>query len=818
MSAENRTRLLLACLTGALLCAAPPLFAEVTQDPASDEDPRVLPDVIVTAQKTEQTLQNVPASVSTIDGDLIRGSGAFGFPDLAAYSPNLSIRLTPVTSDIYIRGFGTASTNAGFEPSVASVIDGVYYGRSTFLSAFFNDIDRIEVLRGPQGTLFGKNSSAGVMNLVTTVPDHEFLARAELLYGDFGERSWRPVLNVPAGNDLAFRLSGNFQSDDGLLHNTLLNRPEYNISQETTRLRAHWTPGEPWTVDFSGFFANQRLNNNVFQLSKASPDMLAVARRYDTQAEASALNFINSNNVPSLALVNFRGLSSNVEYDLGGLTGADNLKLTSISAYGRLLNERRDFDADFSPIPFIRVSQIKPSPFTQWSQELRLSGSSSDLFGFGDGVTFVAGVYGFESSLSAADLFLLEDLGAAFAYLGAAQSGQSSSDASAGTLFGGIAPTLSQLVTLLNPLLDPTLGATQSAITTLDQKTRSYAVFGQMETFVTPHWALITGLRVGREHKSGLSTSLAQGSLIPLIADQKDHVSPLVRNESELSPKLGVKWALSSDLNVFSTWSRGFKGGGFNALALNDKNLDFGPERATSWELGTKARLLRGSMRFGATLFSTDFDDLQVSTFRNASFIILNAAAARSQGLEMDMNWLPPIAGTALTGTLGYTNARYTSYPDAPAPADAPASATCLPVIGAPIPLPGQKCVATQDLTGKQLPITPRWSATLIPSYTGYVPYTQMSATFAVDVLYRGARYLDVDLDPHTLQKPTTEVNTRLTFATLSKAWQMTLAARNLTKQVIYEQVIDQPLAPGNFAAIRADRGRFYSANVAYSY
>ncbi len=808
-----------AWLAAVLLAATAPSWAQETAV-ADHSDVRVLPDVVVTAQKVEQTLQDVPASVSTIDASLIRDSGAFGFPDLQSYSPNISIRLTPVTSDIYIRGFGTASTNAGFEPSVASVIDGVYYGRSTFLSAFFNDIDRVEILRGPQGTLFGKNSSAGVMNVVTGQPEKELAARAELLYGDFGERSLRPVLNFPVSDDFALRLSGNYQSDSGLLHNTLLNRPEYNISQEATRMKGHWAPtGLPLKLDIAGFFANQRLNNNVFQLSEASPDMLSLIHTYDKLAEASGRNFLNSNNVPSIANVNFEGASANIDYDLADLLHVDDLTLTSITGFGSLTNERREFDADFSPVPFIRVSQLKPSPFRQWSQELRVAGKFDDVFGFGHGLSFVSGIYWYQATLSAADQFLLEDLGGAYSYITAANAGKNGSSSpmgSAGLLFGATAPAISLLLGPDSPLLDATLGP-QQAITTLDQRTRSYAWFGQMENFVTETWAVIAGLRVGREHKTGLLTSLSDSQIVKAIAGQSDHNSAVDRRESEFSPKLGLKWVPTDDFNVFATWSRGFKGGGFNAIALNADNLDFGPERASSWELGTKMRLLGGSMRWSATLFSTAFDDLQVSTFRDANFIILNAARARSRGLEMDLNWLPPLDGTALTASLGYTDAFYLSYPNAPAPADAPTGTTCLPLVNRPL-LPTDTCVGTQDLTGQRLPITPRWSATLIPSYTAYVPYTSMAATLAVDLLYRGNRYLDVDLDRHTLQPATTEVNARVTFATLSKAWQMTIAARNLLNEVIYEQVLDQPLAPGNFAAIRADRGRFYTANVAVTF
>jgi iron complex outermembrane recepter protein len=160
------------------------------------------------------------------------------------------------------------------------------------------------------------------------------------------------------------------------------------------------------------------------------------------------------------------------------------------------------------------------------------------------------------------------------------------------------------------------------------------------------------------------------------------------------------------------------------------------------------------------------------------------------------VRWLPPIDGTALIATLGVIKAHYTSYPNAPAPADSNANP---PV---------------QDLTGERLAITPRYSATLIPSYTLATPFLGGPTTFAVDYIYRSGRFTDVDLDPRTYQEATHELNARVTFADEIGRWRVTLGARNLTDEVVLEQVLDEPLAPGNFGATRSDRGRYYSAVV----
>ena len=758
-----------------------------------------LPEIIVTAQKTAQSIERVPLSVGTVDGELFQQSGATGFADMQGYVGNVTIALSPTGGDFFVRGFGTLSTNAGFEPSVGTVVDGVFYGRSNFLSVFFNDVDRMEVLRGPQGTLFGKNSTAGVFNLVTRGPAPGNGGVGEAFISDSGEYALRPVLNMVFDEHWSARLSGNFSRDDqGELFNTDLDRDEVNVAQDTLRLRVRYD-SEKIRTDFGAFYSDQRLNANNFQLIEVSDPMLQLMRQYDTDAEGR-LDFRNSANVPARGATRFVGANATVDYPLDGLHGIDTLDFTAISAYARQVIEDRDIDADFSPIPFIRDTLIDPSPFRQLSQEFRFTGHDDNVLGFGHAIDFVIGGYWYESTLNANDVFRVEDLGAALSYVTAAQAGAPNANAGLqllGAPLTQLAFPIGRLVDLLNPVLNPVLGGDQAAYVTLAQKTSTQAIFGQMEYFVLDDWALIAGARVGREHKQGHFTSTAEGFLIPLIADQNDHDTRLSRTETEFSPKLGLKWQMLPNANTYLSWTRGYKSGGFNALPLNDRNLEFDPERATSLELGAKARLLRGSLRLSAALFDTRFDNLQVSTFATdsgaAAPVFLNAASARSRGGELEVHWMLPLRGLAFYGSAGYADAYYRSYPDAPAPATSQDS--------------------TQDLSGRTLSNAPRWTAAAIPSFTLPLP-RGLLATLAIETLYRSQRYVDVDLDPVTLQKATTELNGRLVFGTRAGGWTLSLAARNLTREVIVDQVLDQPLAAGNYVASRADRGRRLSANL----
>jgi len=309
-------------------------------------------------------------------------------------------------------------------------------------------------------------------------------------------------------------------------------------------------------------------------------------------------------------------------------------------------------------------------------------------------------------------------------------------------------------------------------------------------------------------------------SIISLIADQCNHVTPVELVERDFSPKLGVKWTPNRTTSTYATFSRGFKSGGFNALPLSPDNLSFKGERATSYEIGGKSRLMNGSMNISASAFSTDFDNLQISSFQNTSFVILNAAAARSRGFEVDAHWLPPIQGLSLTSSLGYADAIYKNYYNAPATAG---STSSTPGVHTCTNQGGQTASSSssslcQDLTGKPLAFAPRWSASLIPSYATNIDALGMVSTFAVDILYRGSRYLDVDDDSRKVQPGNVVLNARAILARMDDSWSVNVAAQNITNQTIYDQKVGQPLAPGNFAGTRTDRGRFYTANLTVNF
>jgi outer membrane receptor protein involved in Fe transport len=796
--------LVAAAMPAVALCdeaAAPP-----PSQPAA-EQPQQLEEVIVTAQKQQQTLEQVPASVSSMSGDFIDQTGARTYDELQNYTANTNLQVSPSSTQLLIRGFGTLNDVPGLDPSVGVVVDGVVYTYPEYLSAFFGDIARYEVLRGPQGTLFGKNVTAGLLNITTGAPEPLPFAQLDIDARSYGDWILTPVLNTPLGDNAALRLSGYFdQGDNGALYNSTLHRPEQNPRQQAGRMRLRYDSHEGWTMDFQAFLSHITNNFNKQQLFIASPAMQGLARYYDPAFRPSLSSQV-SENVPALEASIIRGAAVTFDGDVGHPGGMQSLHITSITGAAENIISARDLDADFSPVPFISDSLAQPQPERQFTQELRVSGEAPDAFGLGHKANFVAGLYYDNYTIRTSDNFQIQDLGAAAAYLLAANPQQVCSlapgvcaaypGAQLGTLAGQLGSSIDQVLQSLDRLLGQPLIQPQSIVSGLSQRTKDYAAFGQGEWYFARHWSLLAGLRYAKEDRNGEPHSYSSSPIIQAIAGQQNFDVKLHRVETDFSPKAGIKWQPAPHTEAYFTWAEGYKSGGFNSIPLNEDSIEYDPEQASSLEAGFKIkdRLLGGPIRGSISIYRTRFSNLQVSTFQGTNVVVVNAANARSQGFESDLMWLLPVRGLSLYGSFGYADARYTWYPDGPVPGDSP--------------------TPTQDLTGKRLPFAPDWTAALTPAYTFADLGHGISATTAVDVLYQGSRYLNSEDDPRTYQPSTLLVNARVVFADqVGGRWALTLGVQNLTSELYYDQVIDQPLAPGNFAAIRSDRGRAFTGKL----
>ncbi|MDO9453948.1 MAG: TonB-dependent receptor [Stagnimonas sp.] len=788
-------------LAAATLLAILATIATAQNEQPETARPTELDHVTITATRVAQTLEKVPASVTSINEEFLRERAVSGFQEAADYAANVTMNVSGSAGQFVIRGLGTPDTNLGFDPSVGTVVDGVYYGRANFLSAFFNDVHHFEILRGPQGTLFGKNSTAGLFNVVTNKPGPVFAFDGEVLNRGYGDFTVRPALSIPINKDFGIRLSGSFKNGDrNTLYNTELDRPEENEEINSLRLRARYATDNGVALDFTALRSRFTQNNSNFQLTDISAAMETTIRQYDPDYDDHFSNRTVSTDYPSAEQSTISSYAMTLESPLPSFGTINNFKLTAITAYAESKAGQRNIDADFTPIPFISDSLIEPSIYRQVSEEIRFTGNGKDLFGYGHGISFIAGIYLSKASYGASDLFNLESLDGALAYCTASDAGgpgNCNENIPAGA--GGLGTTVAMTLRDILPLLDPTGINTQNVQTRLTQNEQTIAGFGQFEYNFLPKWAVIGGLRYGAFRKDGLAEATVSSPIIGFIANAEDHQTPLARKEGDYSPKGGLKFSPSKQVSHYFTYARGYKNGGFNGLPLRSTENEYGPERATSYEFGTKARLYKGRMRVSGSAFFTDFSNLQVSTFLGNRFLVLNAGRAESRGGEVDFQWLPEaVPFLMFRSSVGYTDARYRDYPNGPCYADA------------------SNCTQ-QDLSGKRLPYAPRWTAAVAPNF--FFPLGNgLSGALGLDWVFRSSRFLDVDLDPRKKQGATNLYNAFFIISDHSKQWAINLGVRNITNTRYYDQKLSQPLAPGNFASSGINEPRLFTQSISYSF
>ncbi len=741
---------------------------------SDDEAPRSPPDsnlmleeIVVRAPKTQQTLEEVAISSSVVDRDTLAESGGFDPAAIEDFAPNVELDTDPQAPVIGIRGFSTETDNVGFEPSVGLSLDELAINRPEFIADGLFDIDRVEVFRGPQGSLFGKNTIAGVINIYSAEPDDDVGTTIALTGGSHDER------RIEAGADLhlfdgtlGLRLAGVDWQNDGFIYNRFLDEGEGTVDQQALRLKAVIAPWGAWTLRLSSQVSNTDSVYPPWQLAEAPESVLDYLRDFDPEVEDDAFDAETSFNTPGFVDRHSEVHRAVFEYDAGDWGGLSDVVHTVVVGHAAF-----DFttiiDIDVSPADIL-ITDFR-NDYAQNSIEARTAGRADSFFGWGQTVDFVVGLYALTSELdSHLDTIAGEDL-----------IGFALSEPGLDTL--GIPSGV------LGPLLDlipvPGIPLNDQFLRGYSQETESYAAFGQMTWRWTDRWSGIVGARYGRETKEALYDVTQEGlGLIGLILGAETFTSeePLKRDEDDFSPTFGLRLDVSDSTTAFLTWARGYKGGGYNATANAPENLEFEPEIATSVEFSTKTRLRDYGLSFDFAAYTTDVEQLQVVDFDGTAYQVRNAAEARLRGIEGSFSWQTPWRWLRMMGGFAFSEALYRSYPDAPPPADSDEE--------------------TQDLSGRTLANAPESTFTLTPEITfpellGIVP------RLAVDISRRGDQYSATDLDPYSFQAAYTLYGARLVFASVSDRWALVLRGRNLTDERVYDQVFDSAVFDQTYGA-----------------
>lgn len=762
---------------------------------AEEEEVRQIDEVVVTAQKTTQTLQEVPVSVTAINAEFIKDTGSASLADLSLYIPNVRIDADDLGSpQVFIRGFGTNAFNPSFESSVGLVQDEIYFGRAGYFTEALFDIERVEVLRGPQGTLFGKNTVAGVFNITSRGPrvdEDGISADGRYLYGENNEQRIEAGVGGMINDWFGLRISGQFIDKDGQLENTKLNRKEDALKQKSGRVKMRFLSSAGFDTEITAVKSEAEAPFWPFQLFRLDENTTNFLRSFDPAIEDDPLDFNTSFDTPGYIAKGSDTVSLKTQWNVGEFAGLQDFTPVLVIGGSRFYIDQLN-ELDVSPADIARLDSHERH--RQLSVELRFSGAADSLFGLGTGVEFVGGLFHFDSDYTLfARILAGGDLGA---YL-ATEDFCLLSPANV----GGACDLIGVL-----PLPGiPLLGTVTAPLTANDfyqfdytQGIVSNAFFGQMTWYLTEKFAITPGVRLSQEEKHVTSAGAAQclgRNLLPnplpgrpcvmeQLLESGDYDEPmLVRDEVDVSPKLVLQYFADHGVNYYTSFTRGYKSGGFNSISLTGEDLEYEPEKAETVELGAKGKFFDRTLAINLTLYQTEFENLQVLAFNQVFFDVSNAGAAESRGLEADFTWLSPWEPLRIIGSFGLLDAKYKRYPDAPAPIS-------------------EGINQDQDLSGRRIAFAPSSNATLTPMLSWILGSLRVS--FAADVIYQGDQFTDTDLDENSYVPAYTKYGARLILGALDERWAVSIGGNNLGDERVLNQVTDATFFPGSYFAQQA--------------
>ena len=754
----------------------PDEFDPALGDAMDPPRPGDVEEITVTATKRSQNIQDVPISITALGSQTILDAGITRFTELQQFVPNLQIR--PVTdtrsTSIRIRGIGSVGNNAGIDPSVGVFIDGVYQGRAGMSVSDLLDIERVEVLRGPQGTLYGKNTAAGAINVVTKRPGNEFETFLEGRIGNYDDMQFRGSMNIPIVEDeLALRFSGYKVQREGFAVNRFDGERVNDANQYGVRGRLAWDVTEDLSFELIGDYNHQNTRSFVAEISdwglgesvsgidfgrlafaQDPPALLPVADPYDRVVGA---------NVTPQNVVDVAGLSLDTTLLLG------DYDLRWLNAW-RTYSTNSRFDGDFSE--YDAVLAYQNVSLNQATSELMLTSPQWNRF------EYQAGLYMFYMSMDTDDRNGFE-------------SGLTTVPAP--NLFGVFGPTFN--------------------INQNTHKTLSLAAYGEGTLSILDQLEFTGGLRVTYEKKwrKGLSqcTNPVPPGLIPCAAfDAGGLFGPTLALDQQLdvanvTGRAILRYRPTDEVMLYASFANGFKSGGFNQLRVPaSAESQFGDEKAYSYEAGLKSQWLDRQLTFNITGFFTDYDDFQAQTFDGSTILVRNAGQLFSYGFESDMVYSPSWVDNLQVGLqLGFNIAKYQSFPDAqdtvPNQVAAAAAAAVPPQPPPPALTYCQITPCTQDLSGRVLDNAPRWTSTVFLNYERPVPKVPIFWFGRVDYTYTSEYYLAQDLDPNLLQSGYNLLNLHTGFRTDDDLLEFTLWMTNVTDSNYFVIGFDVPIISG---------------------
>ncbi|QOT71892.1 TonB-dependent receptor [Sphingobium fuliginis] len=705
--------------------------------------------IIVTARRRAETAQEVPLAISVIRGDSIEATGNFNVVKLQQLAPTLQVYTTnPRNTSVNIRGLGVpfGLTSDGFEQGVGIYVDDVYNSRVAAATFDFLDVAQVEVLRGPQGTLYGKNTTAGAINITTNQPTFDFEGRAELTVGNLNYKQAKAAISGPLSDTIAARIAVAATSRRGTIYNVTSQR--WINEQDNLGIRGQllFKPTDNFSLTLSGDYSKQDPECCGTVFVRVGTTQRPITRQYDELVKA-----INANPNPAYPGRNYAvpsrnpydrltdldsnlnagnkigGVSARIKWDVGPGT------LTSVTAW-RFWDWKPENDRDFTGLSVVSKSQ-NPSQQDQYSQEFRYNYESQKI-------DFVVGLFGFKQRIDTQ---------------GTEQQG---ADASRWSLTGANAG---------NPSILQGLTATN----TQWLKSTSAALFGQLSWKVTDALTIQSGARLNYDKKSGFYqrvVTTGSGAVINSCAPTATQGNAVLTAQCgvyqpQLSAPSDSAWNFTYDFNVnykiaqdilaYATYAKSFKTLGINqnGLPLNsDNTVNYAvgtvkPERVNHFEVGLKTQFWDRRATFNLTAFRTEIENFQATVnggqFGTTRGYLANADKVRSQGIEADFKVVASDRFTAYANG-AYTDAKYVKFCNAPPPPElSGGSSTGIAVTGrcTYTGTPGSAATANQvsppfvDISGERLPGVSKWAFSYGAEYN--IPVTLLDKD--------GQLYLGVD-------------------------------------------------------------------------
>jgi len=817
------------------------------QDQASSVD-----DIIVTAQKREQNLQDVPIVVTTLSAETLQNAGVRDIKDLQILTPGLTVTSTSAegSTTARIRGVGTVGDNPGLESSVGVVIDGVYRSRNGVGFGDLGELSRIEVLKGPQGTLFGKNTSAGVINIITEAPSFTPGGNLELTAGNYGAWGISASATGPLSDQVAYRLFAATREREGFYNVDLGDGPrtrtdDGNQNFFTLRGQLLVLPNDSTSIRLIADFSKRDEFCCVGVQVRTGPtypfvDGLSTGTGQRPPAAGygrlpfSRTAFANRGTDQN---IQDQGLSAEVNLDIS----AWNATLTSVSSWRdwKTINGQ---DSDFTgaDIAYRMPDGDFGASVGNLTQELRLAGATEKL-------DWLVGVFATREDVNRADSFYE---GADYAPVLSYQLSAALNAATAGAI--PVSPSIIPCFTRtgqsalgLQQCLGtggavsgggPTFAAGQSLRDRYQQRSDSMALFTNNTFHVTEAFDLTVGLRYTYDEKSltGTQTNVGsnqltcaaalgnQGAIIGVLGAANGGAflarfclpwtNPYyanrsiseTANDSNLSGTIKAAYRPNESVLVYASYARGYKSFGYNQdrvqvatstvpLPINPAaSLFFPSENVDSYELGIKTTLFDRSMLLNATYFDQKFENFQLNTFLGTAFVVESIPELTSRGVDADFLWFTPVEGLTLGGGVTYTDASFGVF------------------TASQLTNPGN-FGGLSLLPGNTPSFAPEWS------YVGSINFSRsmgngLKGGFSLSGKYMTDYNTGSDLLPYKVQDAFGTLNGRITLGSEDERWALELWAQNLTDEQYVQVAYNGFLQGSGFQSTVQPNGTFYSA------